>query len=314
MKEKNWDFTFPDPFLKSMEKLNKIQLSASAMAMSDAWKAAVPSIKIDGAYTALNELIARQKEWEKLVIPTTAFSALAKDVLPVVKFDTSAFARSVLEQIDTSALTALQKSVSVGALVGKDWSWLDDEYVEDTDNDNQETPVREVSPEIRSQIAADISDVLSDPENMHTSSRNKYLDWVRERPENAMLFWQTLCQIIQTLFIVLTFAVTTWPARAVKDSQVYEEPKSTSNVVYNLTVENNVTVIGDVPYYYEVEFVNPETGEQMIGYVYKANLAAEEPEETEAQEVEEVAEAETEATEESEATAEATEPPTEVSE
>ena len=52
MKEKNWDFTFPDPFLKSMEKLNKIQLSASAMAMSDAWKAAVPSIKIDGAYTA----------------------------------------------------------------------------------------------------------------------------------------------------------------------------------------------------------------------------------------------------------------------
>ena len=314
MKEKNWDFTFPDPFLKSMEKLNRIQLSASALAMSEAWKVAVPSFKIDGAYTALNELIARQREWEKLVIPTTAFSALAKDILPAVKFDTSAFARSVLEQIDTSTLTALQEAVSVGALVGKDWSWMDDVQVEDAEIDNQETPVREVSPEIRSQIAADITDVLSDPENMHTTSRNKYLDWVRERPENAMLFWQTLCQIIQTLFVVLTFAVTTWQARAVKDSQVYEEPKSTSNVVYNLTVENNVTVIGDAPYYYEVEFVNPETGKQMIGYVYKANLVAEEPEETENQEEEERWGEETETTEESEATTETTEPPTEVSE
>jgi len=314
LKEKNWDFAFPDSYLKSMEKLNRIQLSASALAMSDAWKAAVPSVKIDGAYTALNEFIARQKVWEKLVIPTTALSALAKDVLPTVKIDTSAFAKSVLEQIDTSALTALREAVSVGALVGKDWSWMDDVQVEDDEYDNQETPVREVSPEIRSQIAADITDVLSDPENMHTTSRNKYLDWVRERPENAMLFWQTLCQIIQTLFIVLTFAVTTWPARAVKDAQVYEEPKSTSNVVYNLTVENNVTVIGDAPYYYEVEFVNPETGEQMVGYVYKANLTAEEPEETEIQGEEEIQEEEMEATEESEATTAATEPPTEVSE
>lgn len=88
------------------------------------------------------------------------------------------------------------------------------------------------------------------------------------------------------MLIPLLFSV--WQARPVKDSQVYEEPVSTSNVVYNLTVENTVTVVGDVPYYYEVEFVNPETGEPVTGYIYKGNLTEvvpDAPEDVEASEV-----------------------------
>ena len=54
--------------------------------------------------------------------------------------------------------------------------------------------------------------------------------------------------------------------------------------MYNITVENNITVIGDVPYYYEVEFINPETGELVTGYIYKGNIIAEEQDETELQE------------------------------
>ena len=41
------------------------------------------------------------------------------------------------------------------------------------------------------------------------------------------------------------------------------------------------TVIGDVPYYYEVEFPNPDTGEMVIGYIYKKNLVNVEATETE---------------------------------
>ncbi len=184
-------------------------------------------------------------------------------------------------QIDTSALVALRESAS-RAVLAADWFWLAEVRVDDSDDD-QETTVKEVSPETRSQIAADITEVLSDPENMHTTSRKKYIEWARERPENAMHFLQTLCVIIQTLFVMLSFAMETWQGHTVKDAHVYEEPTSTSSVVYNLTVENNVTVIGDVPYYYEIEFAHPETGEMVTGYIYKGNVAAEESEETEAQ-------------------------------
>lgn len=48
MSESKWNFTFPEPFLKAMEELNKVQLSASALAMSQAWKAAVPKYELSG--------------------------------------------------------------------------------------------------------------------------------------------------------------------------------------------------------------------------------------------------------------------------
>ena len=77
-------------------------------------------------------------------------------------------------------------------------------------------------------------------------------------------------------------------ATANKDARVYEEPTSTSNVVYNISVAQNVTIVGDAPYFYEVEFPDPETGETVTGYIYKGNLViidqeepTTEPEETE---------------------------------
>lgn len=301
LKNNNWDFIFSESLLKTqkiMEDLRTAQLSASALAMSQAWKLAVPTFKIDGAYAALNEIVARHKEWQNLTVPTDSLAAMAQSVLAATKVDTINLAASALELIDTSTFEALRNAASMAALAKADWSWLDDVKFEDNEEDIQESAPAKVSPEICSQIAADITEVLSDPENMRTTSHEKYLDWVRERPENAMLFWQTLCQIIQTIFVVLSFAVGVWQARPVKDAQVYEEPTATSSVVYNLTIENNVTVIGDVPYFYEVEFVVPETGEPMIGYVYKGNLVADESEETVAQEeVPEVTEKQEEATE-----------------
>lgn len=167
MKENNWGFTLPESYLKTMRELNKIKLSTSALAMSDAWKAAVPSIKIDGAYTALNELIASQKKWEKLVIPTTAFSVLAKDVLPSVKIDA---AMSALASIDTSALTALRESVSMAALAKTDWSWLVEVYAEDNEDNVEDVtsdPAKtEVTEEVRAEMAEDINQILTDPDTL----------------------------------------------------------------------------------------------------------------------------------------------------
>lgn len=284
MKDNDWNFIYSESFSKTMEMLRKVQLPASVLAMSDAWKLAVPTFKIDGVYSALNEIVARQKEWQNLIIPTDSLAAMTQSMLAATKVDTINLAASALEAIDISAFDALRKAASMAAWSKIDLSWLADVKFEDNEDTIQERTTKDVSPEIRSQIAADITEVLSDPENMRTTSHEKYLDWGRKCPENAMLFWQTLCQIIQTIFVVLSFAVGIWQARPVKDAQMYEEPTAASNVVYNLTVKNNVTVIGDVPYFYEVEFVNPETGEPMIGYVYKGNLVADESEYTAVQE------------------------------
>lgn len=334
MSKNEWEFTMPESVLKTERMLDKFRLSVPSVEISKALQAAmpvsvfktqgildqlsIPALEISGALRtaipeynyngiseALRECVVAFQDLPKIVFPTDALRELTETMQALSKIEIPNFAETILSQIDTSVFTAWKECADTFA--NTDWSWLSEVYTDDTE-EVQDMTVDEVPSEIRKQIATDITEVLADPENLHTVSQNKYLEWKNERPENAALFWQTLCQIIQTIIVILTFGVTIWQARPNKDSRVYEEPTATSTVVYNITIENPVTVIGDVPDYYEVEFSNPETGEVVRGYVPKQNLTADVPEDVEVQEKE------TEATEVTEATAEATEPQVEVSE
>lgn len=292
MSENKWNCSIPESFSKVMEELNKVQLSASALAMSQAWKAAVPDYNFKGIASALEQYANATKGLSNVTLPTSSILGLTDAINAMHTVKMSSVAASVLPLIDTSAYAALVDTAGIkSALSSIDWSWLSEVHLEDyTENTDFPSMSEEekLAPEIKAEIAADITEVIADPGTMHITSKKKFMEWVKESPEHALAFLTALLLFIQTICMV----VSTWQARPVKDSQVYQEPVSSSNVVYNLTVENTVTVIGDVPYYYEVEFVNPETGESMIGYIYKGNLAAEEPEDAGIQE-----EKESEATE-----------------
>lgn len=298
MKDNDWNFIYSESFSKTMEMLRKVQLPASALAMSEAWKAAVPDFKIDGAYAALNEIVARHKEWQNLIVPTDSLAAMAQSVIAATRVDTINLAASALELIDTSTLASLRNTASMAAALAKaDWSWLSEAYAEEeeTEEEISASATTAVTDKIRAEMAEDIKQIVSDPEAMSVASKSKYLEWKARNPGLAAFFIEILLPI---LLLFADWGFTCWQARATTDAHVYEEPVATSNVVYNITVDNNVTVIGDVPYYYEVEFVDPETGEPMIGYVYKGNLVADEPEETVTQEeVPEATENQEEATE-----------------
>jgi len=45
----------------------------------------------------------------------------------------------------------------------------------------------------------------------------------------------------------------------------------------NIITNQNITIIGEVPYYYVVELSSSDIGEENVGYVYKGNLMIEEP-------------------------------------
>lgn len=294
----DWNFTLPESVFKTQEILNG--LAASALAMSDAWKAAIPHYDFSGAYAALTAYL---DNYESISKQASQMSSLAKSVLPL---------------IDTSVFDTIRETTAAAkALQDVDWGWVVNAYAEafgDRDGGEQESleniAEESLTPEIRAEMAADITQVLSEPESMHITSRNKYLEWIKKSPEHALQFLGMLIALIGLFLQALSVGLQVREACLTKDSHVYEQPSSTSSVVYNLTIENNVTVIGDEPYYYEIEFVNPETGEVVTGYVYKGNVTVEEPEETVTQEEAEDT-AEGEATEESEAIPDATANPTE---
>lgn len=257
MSKYSWGFTLPESVLKTQATLNG--LAASALAMSDAWKAAVPHYDFSGAYAALNAYL---DNYESISRQVAQISSLAKSILPL---------------IDTSVFDTLKHaSAATKALQDVDWGWVVNAYAEafgSKDNDDQEfsenISQETLTPEIRAEIAADITEVLSNPEELQCASQSKYLQWKERSPGFAAFFIELLWPF---LLVVIQIVASIWMARPVKNAQVYEEPTSTSNVVYNVTVENNITVIGDVPYFYKVEFPDPETGELVTGYIYKANL------------------------------------------
>ncbi|MBE6920601.1 MAG: hypothetical protein E7468_03445 [Ruminococcaceae bacterium] len=282
MSKNDWEFIFPRETWKTLATLNMMRLQDSALAISQAWQTAIPNYDLKGITAALEQCATITKDLSKTLFPEKTVLGLTDAIIAMQSVKMSSIAASILPDIDTSVYTALQESV---ARASADWSWLSGVYTEDRDNDENadatETVAEQsVAPEIRDRIAADITQVLSEPETMHVTSKNKYLQWMQESPGNALQFLNTLISIIMMIFAALSLGIQARQARPVKDSQVYEEPAATSSVVYNITVENNVTVIGDKPYYYEVEFVNPETGELVTGYIYKGNITLEEPEET----------------------------------
>lgn len=268
LKLPDWNFTLPESFFKTQEVMNG--LAASALAMSDAWKNAIPHYDFSGVQAALNAY-------------TENLRSISEQIAPV-----SSIAKSIPPLIDKSAFDTLKyASQATKALQNVDWGAVVNAYAEtfESENDDQETSesVSEeaLTPEIRAEIAADITEVLSNPEELQSASQSKYLRWKERNPGVAAFFLDILYPL---LLVLIAFLLQNYQARLDKDSQVYAEPTATSNVVYNLTVENHITIIGEAPYYYEVEFVNPETGEPVTGYVYKGNVTVEEPEETVTQE------------------------------
>ena len=300
MNENKWNFTFPESFLKVMGELNKVQLSASALAMSQAWKAAVPKYELSGVQAALSEFVARQKEWEQLVAQASSFSVMAKSMIPV------------LEQIDTSALTALRESASMAALAKTDWSWLSEVYSEwepieadELEDILEHTAEEIVTPEFCAQIESDVSAMLSSPDQAQETFQRRYAKWKEENPVLTDLYMLILLPILVWLLCKGGDAVI---GRLSQDANIYNEPSTNSTLVVNISGDQNVTIIGDVTDYYEIEFVNPETGELSTGYIDKGNVVTEEQNETEA------SEEATEETEESEITPDVTELQTEPSE
>lgn len=312
MKDNNWNFTFPESFLETLKELNKIQVSASALAISQAWKATVPDYKLNGAFTALSEIAASQKAWREMILPTSSLSEMMAAAYPTLKVDVSSVAQSVLAQIDTSALDALRESASMAALAKADWSWLSEVYSEwePTEADELEdvpehTTEEIVTPEICAQIESDVSEMLSSPDRAQETFQRRYAKWKEENPFLADLYILILLPILVWFLCKGGDAVI---GRLSQESNIYNEPSTNSTLVVNISGDQNVTIIGDVTDYYEIEFVNPETGELSKGYIDKGNVITEEQDETE------VSEEATEATEEPETAPDVTENQTEPSE
>lgn len=355
MGNNNWEFTMSESVLKTERMLNKIrlsvpsleisktlqaampvsvfkmqgitdQLSIPALEIRNSLRAALPEYYYNGISAALRESTAAFRYFPKIAFPTEALRELSETMQILPKIEVSGFAQTILSQLDTSAYATLKEPDAIVSLATADWAWLSDGYNKE-DEAEKETEVVSaeiteeiVTQEVRAEIREDIAKVLTNPEQAKEISHSNYVKWKERRPLLADLYMQVFLPFIASiLFWLFASGIEAATASAIKNARVYDEPSSSANVVCNITVNQNISIIGEVPYYYVVELPASDTGEETVGYVYKGNLTIEEPQMPEEATAEdsvktEAAAEETEGMGEPEVTAETTEPQEKVSE
>lgn len=153
-----------------------------------------------------------------------------------------------------------------------DWQWLADLQTEDAgvQSPPAEIIISEITEEDRKQVCEDVIEVLQQPEQMKVGIEQKYEKWKKNHPLQSDFFFQVF---IPLLLWVLSFLSPSQSASTITNSNVYMEPVSNSTIVYQTTINQTINIIGDAPYYYNVQLVDPQTGTEYQGYICKRNVS-----------------------------------------
>lgn len=121
-------------------------------------------------------------------------------------------------------------------------------------------------------IAADIDEILSEEENWEQRLFEKINAYKKAHPILARLliylFMGVILPIIAQLFGNLI-------GEALIPAKVYEEPQIVAPVICRLEQHQNVLIIGEVPYYYQIETKDLSTNETKTGFVSKRSIEVE---------------------------------------
>ena len=137
---------------------------------------------------------------------------------------------------------------------------------------NETPPPAEITEEDQRLASAEVEKLLCVEQNREQQFAAQLKQWSETHPVVAWL----LEKFFYALLIgVLTNLTSSGVGHLLTNARVYEEPKTTAQVVYHIPQGQTVTVLGQVPYYYEIETQDAATGARQSGYVSKRSVRLE---------------------------------------
>lgn len=149
-----------------------------------------------------------------------------------------------------------------------DWDWVNDN-INSCESYDEETIEEILTNEVSEEINESVQETISSNEEIQKNIEERYAEWKDKHPLLADLF----LQLVSVIFSMILSSILKWVLGIfVNPANVYEEPKSSSPVLISVNNNQYVNIVNKVPYYYKVVFTDPETGEEITGYVYKPNI------------------------------------------
>lgn len=220
--------------------------------------------KLSGLYTAITEYqsvskkICSNHSLENILKnATTIQSVLAKVQIPTTVNLATKFDKTLLITNKNYEFLSI------------DWDWIS-EKLDTYDETNYENVSDVLTDDVCGELNESVQEILHS-NDCDKLTKSKFLEFQNRHPVISFILIQILLSILINLF---SGVVGNWLSGiTTKKTNAYEEPSSTSNVVVNIDIDQKVTIVDEVPYYFEVIFTHPETGEEMKGYIYKHNIS-----------------------------------------
>jgi CHASE3 domain sensor protein len=135
---------------------------------------------------------------------------------------------------------------------------------EDLTNDDFDT----ITVEENQVLAEAIVEIIDNPLNI----QQNIVKWFAEFKDKNPLINKLFIFLLNTIHLIFVAAAGAVIAVVILNANVREEPAQSSPIVANVTVNQSVTIINEVPYYYEIDFIDEDTEEEKSGFVSKRSI------------------------------------------
>ena len=128
----------------------------------------------------------------------------------------------------------------------------------------------------KEELAAEISEAINRHENWEQRLMALFLTYQTQHPVFAWLIKGFLVSILSG--IISTLICNRFIGSVDKTTYLREDPASSAPVVVVIDKPQDIIILGDVPYYYYVEFQDSSSTEPIHGYISKRSLKNVHPE------------------------------------
>lgn len=261
MSKNTYTFDLPDSFFDTQRILKNIASSFEILnKVNEGFSVAE---KLSGMYAVLESYqsvvrkVYSNDTYENIMKSVTT----TQSILANIQIPTTVNLVATMEKI----LPTIDKNWEVPTV---DWDWVS-KTLDTYDNCERENVEELLTDDVREEMNESLQETLSTNHSLK-SIEQRYGEWKEKHPLLADLYLQLIGLLLGILGGLITSCI---PATVNKNTNVYEAPTATSNVVINIDIDQNITVINEAPYYFEVIYTHPETGEEITGFIYKPNVS-----------------------------------------
>lgn len=141
--------------------------------------------------------------------------------------------------------------------------------ISSTIDENQVEHSTELSAEDKQIISNEVTEILASEKNWEQRLMESVIRLKSTHPVLATILDKIILAILINIAATI---IATSIGQARSPANVYDKPRTTSPVVYRLKPLQQVVIIGEEPYYYQIEIKDNDTQETLVGFVSKRSL------------------------------------------